>query len=131
MNAKKKKSAGRLIGDTVFWTVIALVVFSRIWFKWTYVESGSMKPLLSVGAIVMVDPHQEAEVGDVAMYRVGDGYVIHRIIDEENGEYIFKGDNVGNPDAAPVPKSEVVGPMTGHINLFAPLVRAVHHLNDV
>ena len=57
----------------------------------------SMRPMLREGRDVIVVrplPHGERlRVGDVPLYRVGDRYVLHRVIGVHDGWYAIRGDN--------------------------------------
>ncbi|RSX57271.1 S24/S26 family peptidase [Bifidobacterium samirii] len=57
----------------------------------------SMRPMLREGRDVIVIrplPHGERlRVGDVPLYRVGDRYVLHRVIGVHDGWYAIRGDN--------------------------------------
>ena len=76
------------------------------------VMSGSMEPSVHTGAVVFVntkaDP-DECHVGDIIVFPKGDNTVSHRIVSEEDGAFITKGDANPADDAGPVPKGEVKG----------------------
>ena len=108
-----------------------------ILFKVRYIQTGSMKPTLQVGAVVYVNPFSYSEsrkpgIGDVAMYRSLTGMeYIHRIVDvTEDGKYIFKGDNNSTKDFSPVPLSNIEGKVVIEVNFIAPVVRTIRHLED-
>ena len=124
----KPKSIGSIIWDVVFWSFIVCIIFSAIFFKFKFIQTGSMKPTLQIGAIVAVNPHTQPEVGDIAMYKIGNGYVIHRIIEDRGDSYIFQGDNVGTPDLEPIEKSRVVGPVQMKFNFVAPIISRIYKL---
>lgn len=59
------------------------------------VLSGSMEPAIYPGDVIVIR-EQEAEkyqIGDIASYLDGQTVFTHRIIGEENGQFILKGDN--------------------------------------
>jgi signal peptidase len=59
------------------------------------VLSGSMKPAVMPGDVVLIREQEpyEYKLGDVATYLVGTTAFTHRIIGEENGAFVLKGDN--------------------------------------
>ena len=56
--------------------------------------------------------------------------VIHRIIDEQGGQYIFKGDNNQIADFNPVAKEQIQGKVIFYSNLPAPLIRKARNLQE-
>lgn len=61
------------------------------------VESGSMEPTIHTGAIAFIDTKdRDVAAGDVVTYRIGteekNKLVTHRIIREDGGVFITKGD---------------------------------------
>ncbi len=126
----KPKSVGAIIWDVVFWSFIVCVIFSAIFFKFKFIRTGSMKPTLKVGAIVAINPHEEVKVGDIAMYTIGEGYVIHRVKEIQGDQYIFQGDNVENPILESIEKSRVVGPVAMKFNFVAPIISSIYSLDE-
>lgn len=105
-----------------------LIALCFMFFKVKYIQSGSMEPTLEVGAIVLVNPHQTPDVGDIAMYRSANGSysIIHRVVDvNDNGEYIFKGDNVNHNDLKPVTPSQIQGTVVYKGNWFKPIYHII------
>lgn len=124
--------------DMLVTALIVLFIIVTLLFKVRYIRTGSMRPTIQIGAIVYINPHAYTghhlpEVGDVAMYRSGSGLeVIHRIIGvTENREYIFQGDNNSTPDFKPVPLEKIEGKVCMKLNLVAPIIRMVKHLEDI
>ncbi len=117
------------IWNIVFWLFVAVFVFFAISFNFKFIRTGSMKPTLKVGAIVAVNPHVNAEVGDIAMYKMNGGYVVHRIIEKRGNEYIFKGDNAKAPDINPIKQDDVVGPVVMKFNWIAPIFSTIYQLD--
>ena len=77
------------------------------------IGSGSMRPALDVGDVVIVLKTDKIEKGDIIQYRAPEGFTItHRVIDIKrvDGEvvYITKGDANEKPDP-PVSKRQIVG----------------------
>lgn len=76
---------------------------SFIGIKTYVVISGSMKPNIEIGDVVIVKKEKELKEGDIISYRKGKSVITHRItsIIEENGEKIYKtkGDNNNTEDS--------------------------------
>lgn len=75
------------------------------------VQSGSMEPVIQTGGLVWIDTKdKDVQVGDVVGYKVADDtYVTHRIISEEDGLYITKGDANEAQDLKPVHPEQIMG----------------------
>lgn len=75
------------------------------------VVSESMLPTLKVKDDVLVERVKETDeltIGDIYIYKRDGMFIIHRLVDiDNNGLYIFKGDNNEVIDA-PVPKDDIV-----------------------
>ncbi|RHU37193.1 signal peptidase I [Clostridium sp. TM06-18] len=129
---KSGKSLFAWCGDLLFVLLIAAMIYIPFRYNVRYIESGSMEPGIHVGAIVLIDPtaykDKDPQVGDIAMYQTSAREVIHRIIDESDDGYIFKGDNNDSEDYAPIPAENIRGELKVTINVVAPIVKAVKHL---
>ena len=80
----------------------------------THVVGSSMLPLLhDRESIVVVEDAQQTppERGDVVLYKTGDTYVLHRILQIRAEEYLIRGDNTWFLEH--VPKKAVLATMTG------------------
>ena len=78
----------------------------------TYViASGSMRPDLNVGDIIIVKTiaREEAKIGDVISFRQNDSIITHRIINVINGEYQTKGDYNNSIDPNLVQYEDIEG----------------------
>lgn len=80
------------------------------------VESGSMTPIIPLGAAILTTPQVEYSQGDVVTFqrREDDEATTHRIVDkktDEQGsvEYIVKGDANNANDLRPVGLAEIAG----------------------
>ncbi len=139
MKSEETRSGRDIAGwivTIIICAICAMLVFVRFRYDARYVETGSMRPEYQIGAIVLVDDSAydsaEPEVGDVAVYQSGNRQVMHRIVDiDENGDYIFEGDNNDSADFAPVERQQIVGKAVAHFNFVAPLVRKIRHLSDI
>ncbi len=72
------------------------------------VLSSSMEPTLSKNDLVVIRKNSDTKIGDIAVYQDGSMLVIHRIVDEVDDTWIFRGDANSGVDA-PVHKSQVKG----------------------
>lgn len=95
------------------------------------VLSGSMEPVLPVGALVYVEPVPESEQiesGDVVAYQTMDGTaVIHRVVDYGDTEdsYITKGDANNTVDGNQVAREQILGRYVKHIPMLGFLMSGI------
>ena len=96
------------------------------------VSSNSMWPVLERGDLILVKgvEKDDIKIDDIVVYRVEDGFVIHRVIELKDKTLITKGDANQNPDL-PVAYEKVIGktvnisekpfsvPYLGNITAFA------------
>jgi len=97
--------------------------------KFLIVESGSMEPTIQTGAIVMVKPASDYEIGDVVTFKKGEETVTHRLHDMEVVEgqtyFVTKGDANNAPDSEGIHPQAVIGkvlldiPYLGYVVDFA------------
>ncbi len=73
----------------------------------------SMEPLLRQDRdlVIIRAPEARLKKGDVALYRRGESYVLHRVIEVRDEYYLIRGDNTFAPEK--VPCGAVIGVMTG------------------
>ena len=73
----------------------------------------SMEPLLRQDRdlVIIRAPEARLKKGDVALYRRGESYVLHRVIEVRDDHYLIRGDNTFAPEK--VPCGAVIGVMTG------------------
>lgn len=108
--------------DTMGWVVTSVVAIIIVWFSqgvFSYsprvILSGSMQPGIQIGDIVIIHKidGQEAQVGDIIMFPMGNMKVTHRVISikEINGVKYFttKGDANPVPEEDPVSEKNVKG----------------------
>lgn len=121
---KEKKEKKR---TSVAWLIVAIIGMLLIWFNLglfgvqPFLVSGvSMRPTLYAGDIVIiktVEP-EEVAVGDVILYKLTNGMVLHRVIEiqEENGQILFitQGDGLSVIDD-PVNETQLKGMMVASI----------------
>ncbi len=124
---KKKKEKFQVTpGDILFLIPVLILISMHFFYDLRIVQTGSMEPTLKVGALAIINPRLEPQVNDVAMYKKGEGYVIHRIIRIKGDNYYFQGDNVPDEDVFnPLHRSEIIGPVVVRINFVAPLIKNI------
>jgi signal peptidase len=110
-------------GSLAGWIVATVVAVAIIWFAVglfpvhpTTVISGSMRPTLDVGDVVIIAKvsADTIETGDIIQFREPEGVTtLHRVVEiqESEGEIVFvtQGDANSEPDAKPVIPENVVG----------------------
>jgi signal peptidase I len=71
----------------------------------------SMAPRIQSGDLAIVKPADTYRVGDIAAYHSSalKAVVLHRIVDIDDGQYTFKGDNNSWLDVAPATRGELIG----------------------
>ncbi len=72
------------------------------------VVTGSMEPTIMTKDIVVEKITKDVKQDDIITYKYKDDYVTHRIINQDDGYFITKGDN-NNAEDQPVPIENVVG----------------------
>ncbi len=127
---ESEKSTLRWIGVSVISLMMIFFSFGYFGIQPTVVCSGSMKPAIDVGDIVIVAkvPIESIKKGDIIEYRTSKLSIIHRVYDirRENGgiEFITKGDANKEVDPDPVKPRQIVGkvmfiiPKVGWISIF-------------
>lgn len=78
------------------------------------IVSGSMEPTIKIGDYVVVNVNKEYKVGDVVMFKRGNAYIAHRVLEIHDDYIITKGDNNETEDVE-IPKNTVIGPV---VNVF-------------
>ena len=73
----------------------------------------SMQPMLyeNRDLVVISAPQGRLQPYDVALYRRGSAYVLHRVIKVRESDYLIRGDNTYHVEV--VPDSAVIGVLTG------------------
>ena len=109
-------------------TALWLALMIAIWIAFAPLQAGgratyvivagqSMEPNFSFGDLVIVHEDSNYQVGEVVAYQNADidRYVIHRIIDENNGRFILQGDNNSWIDKYKPTRQEVLGKLWVHL----------------
>ena len=115
MEARKSSSLAGWVIVALISVLIIFFCFGALGFNLSIVGSGSMKPAMDVGDIVIVreiaadDIHED----DVILYKKESSMTIHRIIeiqyDNPSISFITKGDANSAPDPVPVHPEQIVG----------------------
>ena len=74
------------------------------------IVSGSMEPNIKIGDYVIVSVNGGYDVGDVVMFKRGNSYIAHRVIEVFDDGIITKGD-ANNTEDNKISKDDVVGPV--------------------
>lgn len=79
-------------------------------FGYTFFEvaTGSMKPTMEIGDVVIVKITKQVEQGDIIVYIDGENIITHRLIQINENELIAKGD-ANNSEDKPIQKEMVLG----------------------
>src|SRR5512137_1210264 len=123
MDKPRARQGSKHIGS--LWRVVSRLVFVLALAGWscflapsglhgpaTYaiIDGHSMEPLLHTGDLAVARAHSPYGVGDLVMYRVDYGLVIHRIKSGSAAEgWITQGDNRDEPDPWTVVDDSIVG----------------------
>lgn len=95
-----------------------VLVAALAWMLWpvaagwraAVVASGSMRPGIQPGDVVVTVPAHRLRIGSVVTYRKPGRPMLHRIVGvDARGRLITKGDANAVADAAPVPRDAVTG----------------------
>jgi len=123
-----KKPARKSVCIIFIVTLVILVVFFWTNFSLVVVASGSMKPTLQVGDLLLVRRYATPKIGDIIVFRSPLGYsIVHRVIEKyvasDRVSFKTKGDANPSPDPWDVPESDVEGvvvfrvPYVGYLSL--------------
>jgi signal peptidase len=104
------------------WTAVGIISVLIVFFSFgflgvqpTIIYSGSMRPTLDVGDIVIVKevPIEDIEEGDIVRFRTENVTIIHRIHSvfevDDTKFFMTKGDANDNPDPDPVIPQQIMG----------------------
>lgn len=79
-----------------------------------------MEPTIEAGSIVIASRNNdEYNINDIAIYERNGMRIIHRIIDiNEDGSYVFKGDNNEYADSSYVVRTQIIGKSEYHSRIL-------------
>ena len=84
----------------------------------TYTNAGrSMLPLLRQGRDLFTLKKKgpgRCRVGDVVLYRAGEKYVLHRVVEVHENDYVILGDNCVCRETG-ISDEDIIGVMTGYV----------------
>ena len=105
-------------GSSAFW----FLLFLAFWIGFAPIQLGgqaiyimvagnSMEPGIHNGDLVIARPRSDYQVGDIVTYRNAElgRLVLHRIIGQESGRFIFQGDNNSWVDSYRPTREEMIG----------------------
>lgn len=85
------------------------------------IMTGSMEPNIKIGDYVIARINDGYDVGDVVMFKYGNNYIAHRVIEVYDDEILTKGDNNKTADVK-IKKTDVVGPVVKVISGFGKFI---------
>ena len=107
------KVMGYLLVVVGFTIVISLAIFSQgqpFSNRLFAITSGSMRPKIPMGSLVLVKPQNTYKVGDVITFRDEKRIVSHRIVSVNSwGEVKTKGDANNEADRLPIKSDQIIG----------------------
>ena len=124
MEKKRKRKVKVAVIGAVVLCVIASCRYMVGRFDVRYIVSGSMLPVLKIGAVCVIDRKaKHPKRGQIACYvRDGDSLLVtHRMIRKSEKSYIFKGDANRDSDP-PVSQSQIYGTVVFHTNITAEII---------
>jgi len=108
------------LGKIIYWLILAglglVAVFVGIsalnlpgGYKLFTVRSGSMRPQIPTGSLVVVRPAADYQVGEVITFKNAPTPTTHRIQNISEGIYLTKGDANAAPDSETVTAEQIIG----------------------
>lgn len=131
---QKMKRLIHIYSLVVTWLTNLVILMASVFYvsqlvgiKLYVVLSGSMEPAIPTGSAAFVDTRDaDVSIGNIVTYKLpsvngGETLVTHRIIREEDGNWITKGDANDVEDLSPVSQEQIMGsycfliPMAGYL----------------
>ena len=124
---KEKKTISIIIGHIL--NVLLLIVFVLIMigvyyivqikvfqndyanlFGYTFFEvaTGSMSGTIEVGDVVIVKITKDVNQGEVIVYKEGDNFITHRLVEKDDNHLVAKGD-ANNSEDKPITEDQILG----------------------
>lgn len=109
MRQKKDKKQGHILYFALFAAGVAGMMYLA-GIRPYIVLSGSMEPVIHTGSLALVDTRDKIpKIGDIVTYCQQDMIVTHRIVREEGGGYVTKGDANETEDEGRVEQERILG----------------------
>lgn len=79
-------------------------------FGYTFFEvaTGSMSSTIEIGDVVIVKITKEVNKNEIIVYRDGDNFVTHRLIEKDDDKLVTKGD-ANNSEDKPITENQILG----------------------
>ena len=99
------------VGATIVVTFFIFFSLGYLGVKPTVIISGSMRPTLDVGDLVIIERVDSSKIrkGDIIEYRVGRMSIVHRVVEIKKEGFVTKGDANRYPDPDPVHPDQIRG----------------------
>ena len=118
VNTKKIKDISYWILLGLLLIILIFILAPRLPIKDNYslrmVTSGSMRPTIKTGSIIVVRPASVYKIRDIITFQTGKGekdVVTHRIIQEEGDQFVTQGDANNVADMKLVSEKQILGKM--------------------
>ena len=111
-----------------FLVILLVIAFLNYKYDFYVIRTGSMEPTIKVGAVVMVDPQDTPEAGEIGAYLSGTSVVIHRVLTINDTGFEFKGDANPSPDPMTVPHEDVKGTVVLRFNFISRFVVLIQNI---
>ena len=139
MQSKRRSVASILISILIL-SVASVALLSSIGavsiggYRPIVITSGSMRPAVSRGDLLLIKNSDDITVGDIITFKPTTGQidsVTHRVVGIENGiggiSYLTKGDANTTTDVVPIPDERVIGVVVREIPKVGFIALALHN----
>ena len=123
-----------IMGVLIIGSLAGAIVERPVFMSYAY--SGSMTPTISRGDVFFINPlDRNPGVGDIVVFRTGNGWTVHRVVAITSEGYITKGDNNVATDQqgrglAPVERNRIAGTVVRIGNRVPKIPRLGNYLGD-
>ena len=97
-----------ILSVLLIFNICSMLNISFFHFRIYKIASGSMRPILNVGEVILIKDNLDYKKGDIITYKRNNHYITHRIIQINEDEIITKGDNNNTNDDS-ILKEDVIG----------------------
>ncbi len=123
INVVKVKKISYWVFSGFLLAVLIFILFPLLPIKNNYslrmVTSGSMRPTIKTGAVVMVKPVHSYKVRDIITFQNGPGekdIVTHRIMSRQGDEFTTQGDANNVADMKPIKEEQILGKVIWNVS---------------